>query len=81
VQQADRADWVLIHAGAGVLPQVRADLHSEDSAVRRRAIQIVAWQGDSSSLSTLRTMQAKPGPDAEVAAWAIAKIESLQPEP
>jgi HEAT repeat protein len=79
VQQADRAEWVLIHAGAGVLPQVRAGLHSEDPAVRKRAMQIVAWQGDTSSLDILRTIQA--GPDAEIAAWAIAKIKSLQPEP
>jgi len=81
VQQANRAEWVLIHAGAGVLPQVREDLHSEDPAVRRRAMQILAWQGDSFSLNTLRAMQTAQGPDAEVAAWAIAKIESLQLEP
>ena len=81
LQQANRAEWVLIHAGTGVLPQVRVELHSDDPGIRRRAIQIVAWQGDSPSLSTLRTMQAKPGPDAEIVAWAIAKIESLQPGP
>jgi glycerophosphoryl diester phosphodiesterase len=81
VQQADRAEWVLIHAGTGVLPQLRTDLHSEDPAVRRRAMQIVAWQGDTASLSALQAIQAKQGPDAEVAAWAIAKIQSLQPEP
>jgi glycerophosphoryl diester phosphodiesterase len=81
VQQAGHAEWVLIHAGTGVLPQLRADLHSEDPAVRRRAIQIVAWQGDTASLSALQAIQAEGGPGAEVAAWAIAKIKSLQPEP
>ena len=81
VQQADRAEWVLIHAGASVLPLLRADLHSEDPAVRRRAMQIVAWQGDIASLSALQAVQAEQGSDAEVAAWAIAKIKSLQPEP
>jgi len=79
VQQANGAEWELIHAGAGVLPQVRAGLHSEDPAVRRRAMQIVAWQGDAASLIALHVIQAERGPDAEVAAWAIAKIESLQP--
>ncbi len=78
-QQAGRAEWVLIHAGSGVLPEVRANLQNEDLAVRVRAMQIVAWQGDAASLSILRAIQAKAGPDAEVAAWAIAKIESLQP--
>jgi len=81
IQQADRAEWVLIHAGAGVLPQVRAELHSDDPGVRRRAMQIVAWQGDAASLTALHAIQAEQGPDAQVAAWAIKKIESLQPGP
>ena len=79
VQQANNAEWVLIHAGVGVLPEVRADLHREDPALRRRAMQIVAWQGDAVSLAALHAIQADQGPDAEVAAWAIAKIKSLQP--
>ena len=79
IRQADRAEWVLIHAGAGVLPQVRMELHSEDPAVRRRAMQIVAWQGDAASLTVLHAIQAEQGLDAEVAAWAIEKIKSLQP--
>jgi HEAT repeat protein len=77
IAQSDRAQWVLIHAGASVLPQVRMDLRSDDSAARRRAIQIVAWQGDADSLKILLAMQA--GPDADVVTWAIEKIESLQP--
>jgi hypothetical protein len=79
VSQADRAEWILTHAGANVLPQLRSELHSKEPGVRRRAIEILAWQGDATSLPELRTIEAQSGPDAEVAAWAVTKIESLQP--
>jgi hypothetical protein len=40
---------------------------------------ILAWQGDLGSLDKLHSMQSAGGPDADLAAWAIAKIESLHP--
>jgi glycerophosphoryl diester phosphodiesterase len=79
VAQADRAEWILIHSGADVLPQVRSELRNKNPGIRRRAMQVVAWQGDVASLADLRAIKAESGPDADVAAWAITKIESLQP--
>lgn len=74
---ADRAEWILVKAGASVLPEVRKALGSENEAIRIRAIQIVAWQGDTGSLERLRTMQTMKGPDADLAKWAIVTIENL----
>jgi HEAT repeat protein len=79
-QVADRAEWMLVKAGAAVLPQVRKALESESSSIRERAIRIVAWQGDANSLDQLRTIQAMHGPDADLASWAITKIDSLHPK-
>jgi glycerophosphoryl diester phosphodiesterase len=76
---ADRTEWMLIQAGPVVLPAVRKALASEDAPVRERAIRIVAWQGDVESLKMLRAMQKTGGGDAALAAWAIEKIKSLQP--
>ena len=79
-QVADRAEWMLVKAGAAVLPQVRKALESQSSSIRERAIRIVAWQGDANSLDQLHTIQAKHGPDADLASWAITKIDSLHPK-
>jgi hypothetical protein len=73
---ADRAEWILIHGGPGVLPDVRLALKSYDVGVRERAIRIVAWQDDEGSLELLREM--KGSSDADLIAWAIKKIESLR---
>ena len=78
-QVADRAEWILVKAGPTVLPKVRNALHSSSMVVRERAIRIVAWQGDIDSLDTLQALQAIHGADADLSAWAIAKIESLHP--
>jgi glycerophosphoryl diester phosphodiesterase len=76
----DRAEWMLVKAGPAVLPGVRQALTSADRAVRERAIQVVAWQGDAGSLKELRDMQRSDPADANLASWAITKIESLHPE-
>jgi glycerophosphoryl diester phosphodiesterase len=76
-QLADRTEWMLVQAGLGVLPEVRRALHSENAAVRERAIHIVAWQGDAKSLETLQTMQTTDTADAAILSWAIKKIETL----
>jgi HEAT repeat protein len=80
-QIADRAEWMLVKAGPAVLPDVRKALQSTNEDVRQRAIRIVAWQGDANSLDSLRALKAMNGPDAALAAWAIAKIETLHPKP
>ena len=77
---ADRAEWMLVKSGSAVLPQVRKALDSERSSIRERAIRIVAWQGDVNSLDQLRTIQAMHGPDADLALWAITKINSCHPK-
>jgi glycerophosphoryl diester phosphodiesterase len=78
-QMADRTEWMLVQAGPAVLPDVRKALGSEKISVRERAIQIVAWQGDTGSLEILRTMLKTDAPDADLVSWAIEKIESLHP--
>jgi glycerophosphoryl diester phosphodiesterase len=77
---ADRAEWILVKAGPAVLPGVRQALASENRAVRERAIQIVAWQGDTGSLEKLRGMRRANAADANLASWAITKIDSFHPE-
>jgi glycerophosphoryl diester phosphodiesterase/HEAT repeat protein len=79
VQVADRAEWMLVKGGPGVLPDVRKVLGDEDAHVRRRAIEIVAWQGDLASVGILRAMRARNTAESILVTWAIAKIESLHP--
>jgi glycerophosphoryl diester phosphodiesterase/HEAT repeat protein len=79
-QVADRAEWMLVQGGSAVLPDVRRALGSEDAPLRKRAIRIVAWQGDMVSLETLRRIQNTDTADSGLAAWAIKKIEILHPK-
>jgi glycerophosphoryl diester phosphodiesterase len=78
---AERAEWMLVKAGPGVLPEVRKALDSSNAAVRERAIRIVAWQGDTGSIEKLNAIQKMSGAEAGLAAWGTAKIESLHPAP
>lgn len=80
VQEADRAEWMLVKGGPGVLAEVRKVLTDENVEARRRAIEIVAWQGDVSSLEILRAMQKSDLRDSALILWAISKIESLHPK-
>jgi glycerophosphoryl diester phosphodiesterase len=80
VQVADRAEWMLIKGGPGVLPDVRKVLGDENTHVRRRAIEIVAWQGDVASLDMLRAMRTTDAAESILISWAIAKIENLHPK-
>lgn len=77
---ADKAEWMLVQAGPAVLPQVREGLRSEDKTIRRRAIQIVALQGDVDALTTLQRMRSADSEDTALIGWAIQKIELLHPE-
>jgi glycerophosphoryl diester phosphodiesterase/HEAT repeat protein len=76
---ADHAEWMLVQAGPAVLPEVRKALESESEDVRRRAIHILAWQGDTGALAALNTMEKSDRTDADLIAWAIDKIKSLHP--
>jgi glycerophosphoryl diester phosphodiesterase len=77
---ADKAEWMLVQGGPSVLPAVREALGSQNERVKARAIRIVAWQGDLGSLQQLRIMQQTDPQDAELATWAIDKIETLHPK-
>jgi hypothetical protein len=80
VQVADRAEWMLVKGGSSVLPDVRKALADENAQVRRRAVEIVAWQGDVVSLDILRTMLKTGAAESGLVQWAVAKIESLHPK-
>jgi glycerophosphoryl diester phosphodiesterase len=80
IRVADKAEWMLIQGGPSVLPLVREAIGNEHAAVRRRAIQIVAWQGDIAALQRLRRVERTDPQDAELAKWAIEKIETLHPK-
>ncbi len=80
-QVADRAEWVLVKGDMAVLSEVRKALDSENGEVRRRAIRILAWKGDTASLERLHAMQKTHPADVALTGWAIEKIESLHPEP
>jgi glycerophosphoryl diester phosphodiesterase len=78
-QIADRAEWILVQGGPGVLPDVRKSLGSDNAELRRRAIRVVAWQSDAASLGTLRVMQGTDKANAALIAWAIDKIQTIHP--
>jgi glycerophosphoryl diester phosphodiesterase len=79
-QLADRTEWMLIQAGPAVLPVVREALSSPNTAIKARAIRIVAWQGDLGSLERLRSIEKTNPTNVELASWAIEKIEMLHPK-
>jgi len=78
---ADKAEWMLVQGGPSVLPAVREALGSPNKTVKERAARIVAWQGDLGSLPLLRAIQHKDPNDAELAIWAMEKIQTLHPKP
>ncbi len=80
IQVADRAEWMLVQGGPGVLPDVRKALINGNAEVRVRAIRIIAWQGDTESLDTLRMIQQTDAIHAALVSWAIEKIKILHPK-
>jgi glycerophosphoryl diester phosphodiesterase len=72
---ADRAEWALVKGDERVLPAVRQGLNNP--ATRTRAIRILAWHGDGASVTELEQIAQAPGPDRELAAWAVTKIQML----
>ncbi len=71
---------MLVNAGPSVLPEVRKALRDDNAAIRDRAINIVAWQGDAGSLEILRAMRKTDSADSSLEDWAIEKIESFHPK-
>jgi glycerophosphoryl diester phosphodiesterase/HEAT repeat protein len=81
VEVANRAEWVLVKAGASVLPALRQALPSSDAASQARIIRILGWQGDRESLPLLRTLQETNPENKALVTWAIEKIEVLGFQP
>jgi HEAT repeat protein len=77
IDVANRAEWILVKAGPTILPSVRKALQSPDTQTRRRSIQILAWQGDSESVASLRSLTQSHPEDGELIEWAIEKIHAL----
>lgn len=78
---ADKAEWMLIQGGPAVLPAVREALGSSNKTVKERALRIVAWQGDRGSLPLLRAIPRTDPKEAELATWAMEKIEMFHAQP
>lgn len=68
---ADRAAWMLTMTDDRVGPATRSALRDANPTVRLRAIQIIAFRGDSAALTQLQSMHE---PEA---AWAVEKIRQL----
>jgi HEAT repeat protein len=81
VEVANRAEWVLVKAGASVLPALRQALPASDAASQARIIRILGWQGDGESLPLLRTLRESNPENKALVAWAIEKIEVLRLQP
>lgn len=81
VEVADRAEWALVKAGPSVLPILRQKLSIADKARRERIICVLAWQGDSESISLLRRLAISNPRDKSLRDWAIQKIRLLNPAP
>lgn len=77
---ADRAEWMLIHAGAAALPAVEEALPTATPATRERLLAILGLQGGSSALPLLEKLHAADPSDADVA-WAIDKVRLLASPP
>jgi glycerophosphoryl diester phosphodiesterase/HEAT repeat protein len=75
---ADRAEWILIHAGPTVLPQVRLAMARGNAAVRERAIRILALQGDFEAIDSIRSFSRSDPDNATDLNWAVDKIESIR---
>ena len=79
IEVANRAEWVLVKGGPGVLPAVRTAIRTSTPAVRERLIRVLAWQSDAAAIPMLIELRHANPQDAELLDWAIHKIEVLNP--
>jgi glycerophosphoryl diester phosphodiesterase len=77
VDIANRAEWMLVKAGPGVLPAVRKGLDSPSATVRERCVRILAWQGDAHAIEQLRAFAQLHPDQSQLVDWAIEKIRTL----
>ena len=77
--EADWAEWALVKAGPEVLPMIRRALPSSRGELRRRLIDILSWQADTSALPLLNSMEETETLDRERIRSAIARIQAFSP--
>jgi HEAT repeats len=76
-EMADRAEWILVKADPAILPALRAAITSASPAVRIRLVQILAWQGDQSSIPVLRALKTTDPANSHLIDWALNIIAQL----
>jgi hypothetical protein len=81
LEVANRAEWILVKANPSILPAVRQALHDAVPSARERLVRILAWQGDSESLSLLHELHQVNPENAALIDWAIQKIQTLAFKP
>ncbi len=81
VGEADWAEWTLIQAGPNILPAIRHALSASQGDLRRRLIEILAWQADEQALPMLRRLQKDNKSDGTLLRWAITTIETFSTSP
>jgi glycerophosphoryl diester phosphodiesterase len=79
--EADWAEWALIKAGPGILPEIRHSLPTSEGELRRRLIEILAFQADQETLSTLRSMEQNDKSNGDLLNWAVTVIEAFSSSP
>jgi len=77
---ANHAEWTLLHAGPAVLPAIRTALPNATPATRQRLIRILAFSADPAALPILKSLEQTDPIDRDLIAWAMDKIDTLQPQ-
>jgi glycerophosphoryl diester phosphodiesterase len=75
--EADWAEWSLVKAGPDILPAIRHLLLPSHGDLRRRILEVLAWQADTGALPLLHAMEKTEDRDRESIRWAITKIQAL----
>ena len=73
--EADWAEWALVKAGPKILPVIRQALPASQGDLRRRLIEILAFQADEDALTMLRSMEQNDKSDGDLLRWAVQTIE------
>ena len=77
--EADWAEWALVKAGPGILPAIRHALPASKGELRRRLIEILAWQGDEDAIPVLRSLKMDNESDRKLVHWATSTIDAFDP--
>jgi glycerophosphoryl diester phosphodiesterase len=77
--EADWAEWALVKSGPNVLPDIRSALPASQGELRRRLIEILAWQADEDALPLLRALKTNDESERDLVHWAISTIDAFRP--